>query len=717
MIKNKNISERKNFNKSNLCISKKENNFINMSHSKNKSADLKNSKKRNMSLSTLNNNLNNSETKNIMALKNKDKNINKSNFILKNKKLTKSIINNTRNKDNLKNKSFLIKNGSFLNLINKNKKKYFLDSNFFNINSKEKNNLSSKQNSSKKLEDSKNDNINKYKKKIIKRKINNDINNNNINNINNNNYKEKESNIVENEKENIENESTSKNCDISSNENNSILDKDFNIKSSKIKSNLLYIKSKINKIPYKNKNYNTSFCITWNQKENNNNIELNNKRKSVSKINHKLNLLNDSLDSHNTIYDEENINEYQYINNNINKSIFNYNNNKNNESSDKLYKKIIMRKRNLLSQSLNKSKLKDSLPINYSNKNFSFNNALNNIMTNSSERNLSKYVYNLKSNFLYRKINSKQVLTNNKKNYFLSSSFSSTKNQTNKLRDKDKYRGNIIINKDVTEFLYSEDLTDNYQNNKNINLKKWLTDINLSCYYNNFYENNISDLNELIDDINKINEKHKLYEYVENTFHIHIPGHIYRILCKLEIEDGIYDTKIINFLIGKDDDNNKFSKIQPSYLLIQYNNCDNLCDCNCYKNNNIINLKNNLKNYLKIYHLIHLYYNFYQNGFDLINYVLLQMYSNNYVINDYILENYFHIYNKNDRILVLESLLNEKIIINTFLNSDKYKDNENNINLKYEDIYLNSNNSFNNIESYLNGKQYEDNNCNICIIY
>jgi hypothetical protein len=93
------------------------------------------------------------------------------------------------------------------------------------------------------------------------------------------------------------------------------------------------------------------------------------------------------------------------------------------------------------------------------------------------------------------------------------------------------------------------------------------------------------------------------------------------------------------------------------------------------------------------------------------------MYSNYYAIDEYILENCFHIYNKEDRIRILESLLREKMKINSFLNSDKFKNNKNNINYKYENMNLNGNITFNNFDNYFNGIETEENNCNICEIY
>ena len=153
------------------------------------------------------------------------------------------------------------------------------------------------------------------------------------------------------------------------------------------------------------------------------------------------------------------------------------------------------------------------------------------------------------------------------------------------------------------------------------------------------------------------------------------------------------------------------NKLKPSILLKLYDNCDKYID---YTSIN----KNNLKIFLKKYHLIHLYHNFYQNGFDLINFVILQMYSKKYAINDNILENCFHIYNKNERNVVLNALKIEKRNIDLFLNSNKYKDN-NKLCLTddLEMINLNDFNTYNNFDLYFNSKEVEENDCKICIIF
>ena len=705
MISNKNKLERFNYlSKSNSSNNTNGKNIILVNHSKNKSADLKLPKISNYLLS-LKENLKEENFKSNLNPRNKIRiNLNKEKEINRSiMQLHKSISNLKNSKISISpnkpinrkiNKKVLKKYVSVPNLIEKNKKKYFLSPNFFNRNNNKKNKLNQKTSNKKTLNNSNSSYVqnkkknNKYSKRIIKRNYMSE--NNNKSNFN----KEE---IFDGKK--IKENEDSKNCDISSNDNNSYGIKDLDIRKPIIKSNLLYIKGKIKEIPYKNKKC-SSYRTT--QKINDNKNRMGKKNESMIKFNN--NILNDSLDSHNTIYDEDiiNIKDLKLINNKLKnenikgKAII--------TNNDKLYKKIISRKRNLLTGSLNNSNLNKEAKY-FSSKNY---NSTNDNISNSVEKIFLK-TGDLKTQNIYRKIHSKKlsILSNN----FSSSSLLTTQHQTN----KEKEKANIIINKDVTEFLYTDDINEGTSQGKEINLKKWLSDINLSPYYQNFYENNINNINELVNKMKETEDKKLLYEFIENTFHIHIPGHIYRILLKLEVDAGLLDKKISNFLIDGDDENRiKFNKLKPSLLLRQNNSCENCF--NCYGDSNSSIIKNKLKYFLKKYHLIGLYYNYFQNGFDIINFVLLQMFSNYYEINENILENCFHIYNIKDRFLVMEALLNEKNIINSFINSDKYKKNNNSSNLTYDNLIFNSSFYNNNIDSYMINES-ERNNCNICNIY
>ena len=671
-------------------------NIILISHFKNKSVDLKNFKdyysllSNKEKLKNITYKINSNKYRKILKDFKGKKDKKESNKKLKKMRLKSKLQKiNFLNKINVKNSKLLNKYISVPNLVENNKKKYFFDPDFFH-----KNNNKNKHKGNKKTNDSKKENYiinnninsslininNKYSMRIIKR-------NSNKYNFSNNYFYNNNGQKCGDEKLKKGTED-SKNCDISS-KDNSILDKDI-LDIKQLKLNFLYKKGKIS--PISNKNCSLSKIPVWKKKGNNSKLII---RKNESIIQSYDNIYDNSKDSNQIIYDEDNnINEYEFIDNHINNNDNNIENINNNE---KLYKKIISRKRNLVTELLNNSN--SNLRNNSARWHSSYNNT-----NNTSEKSFTNTGTNLKSPILYRKVNSKKisVLFKNQSNQkFLStSSLLSTQNQSNKYKEK----ANIIINKGVTEFLYSDDLVEGNFQNKDIYLRKWLSDINLICYSNNFFENNIYNTNDLINEMKNRRDKKGLFEYIENTFHIHTPGHIYRILLKLEKDAELLDNKIYNFFIEKDYENSiKFNKMKPSLLLQQYYSCRNI-----YNNDS----KDKLKRFLKKYHLIHLFYNFSENGFDLINFVLLQMFSNFYAIDDYILENCFHIYNKNDRHLALESLIYEKNIIELFLNSDELKQSNN----TFEKFNYNAC-SYEEFDYYFNSKNSEKNNCNICNIY
>ena len=250
---------------------------------------------------------------------------------------------------------------------------------------------------------------------------------------------------------------------------------------------------------------------------------------------------------------------------------------------------------------------------------------------------------------------------NQSPNSALLSSVSTSQNQTSK-KEKQRIIGN------VSEFVYQDDIC-NYKDSENPQyLKNWLTSIELPFYYDNFVNNNILDINTLINEAkekyNKLN-----YEYIENLLKIHKSGHIFRILCKLEIEAERVENKICNFLVGLNpnstiENNSKNTKS----VHIQSKEYNSKC-FNCYDTKRTMMEKRDLKVFLRKYNLLHLYDNFYHNGFDLINYVILQMYTK-YAINDDIIQKCLHIYTKKDRYYVLDALFNEVKEINIFFSTN-----------------------------------------------
>lgn len=270
---------------------------------------------------------------------------------------------------------------------------------------------------------------------------------------------------------------------------------------------------------------------------------------------------------------------------------------------------------------------------------------------------------------------------------------------------------NILLTKNKNNNMTDLDATKSYPE-----LKHWLDNIDLSMYLQNFIDNNIYDINILINQMK--NTETKLgYDDIESILKIHKPGHIYRLFCYLEVSAGLFQENIAKFLIK-----------------INNNNKDKVKEYNSNKNNNKLKLsvsqemsncincikisflpsqkKNDLKSFLGRYDLMGFYQNFYHNGFDLINFVMLQMFSSE-PINEITLENCFHIYEHDQREQVLKCIISEKNKINYFLNSNEYINCEFHNIIKYEDIIFEENED--------KGKEKikipNDNSCVECSIY
>ena len=400
--------------------------------------------------------------------------------------------------------------------------------------------------------------------------------------------------------------------------------------------NISYLTSDENTI-----NQISDLTITKNSIINNNNEALNDSLEEIN-IN---NSLYDSLEMKNNIEIKENVNNR--IINDIN--IINTS-----ENMDSFFTTLITNKRNSY---INSGKIRTS---------FKTEEERNTILSHNeyTENSTFKIINNEK------KIN-KKISTYN--------SAMSTLSQTNKKNNNDEIINYNEINQNCSFLL------------------KWLIDIGLSDYYENFLNNKIYDINRLIEQMKSPNDKLGL-EDIENILGIHNPGHIFKILIKLEIDANIINKNISDFMLSNNNNINKKLIFSSNEMYA----CDNMCNvkkenlniCGITNINIFSKIKNDLESFLNRYNLNNLYQNFYHNGFEQINYVILQMYSS-YPINDDILENYFHIYDEEQRKLVIEALQKEISKVNDFINSEKYLYNKNKDLIKYEnvDFYKDDNNN------------------------
>jgi hypothetical protein len=290
---------------------------------------------------------------------------------------------------------------------------------------------------------------------------------------------------------------------------------------------------------------------------------------------------------------------------------------------------------------------------------------------------------------------------------------------------------NLNSNQGITEFNYTDNLnnfTNNNlynNNNENIiknpnltNLKFWLNNLGLIQFLNNFINNNIYDINALVEKMKSYQTKLS-YDSLESMTKIRTPGYIYRLLCKLEADAGLIDPKIIKFMISEGsmsesknimnrsinkNDNKLNISVNQSYY-----QCSNCCKTNQIKKSH----KNDLKYFLSRYDLMNLYKNFYHNGFDLIEFVIIQMYSS-FPINEDILENHFHIYDEKQRIKTLKAIVAEMKKINRFINSDEYSKNCDKNKIKYDNVIFEE--SEDKDKSKIIIRNYDSNDSN-CIVF
>ena len=186
-------------------------------------------------------------------------------------------------------------------------------------------------------------------------------------------------------------------------------------------------------------------------------------------------------------------------------------------------------------------------------------------------------------------------------------------------------------------------------------LRDWLISCDLLCYYNILIKNNIYDIESYITNLknNKINIS---YKDIENLG-IKKPGHIFRFLLKLQMDIGILDTRVCNFIINKFSEN-ALTTIGMNVSVSEIKYCRMiLCpgEDRFVKNSNYYDIFS----FLRCKELIQFKENFIHNGFDQIEFILIQLFSC-FAFNKEILNDYMHIYSDKDKKKVLIKLYEEK---------------------------------------------------------
>jgi hypothetical protein len=256
-------------------------------------------------------------------------------------------------------------------------------------------------------------------------------------------------------------------------------------------------------------------------------------------------------------------------------------------------------------------------------------------------------------------------------------------------------------------------------------------------------------IDSYIDDIrnNKIDLSFKDIEELG----IRKPGHIFRLLLKLEVDAGKIDNNLYNFIIEKFNINTatnngvltaSISDIKCCGLNCcstnNKHNCNNrriinnnsMYNENYYNNNNYGDIKTNsnetendyceeiyysdIFSFLKRKNLWRFKENFIHNGFDQIEYILLQLFSN-YSFDKTILNDYMHIYLDEEKNYVLKKLYYEKKKICNILG---FQYNKEELRLILLSQSSSSENYYNNYMSSAMGTHSNNHNNNsCCLIY
>ena len=417
--------------------------------------------------------------------------------------------------------------------------------------------------------------------------------------------------------------------------------------------------------------------------------------KEISKIHHynsitnKTNAINQKIFT----YTSPNINKNTYLintklnfennNENNNNAIFHTNPNINISNLNETKDDFFSGNNNNLSSFLNTNKqniiLRDS-----KNDNSTFN-----VYDDVNEaKNLGRKTDTIGTNFHTINDNNKndKKLKNNEKNIKTNFRASSMGNTTITSTVKNpfgtgKKSVNSIINtgRNSNTNMINTNSSNNLKNipvNMLVRLRDWLISCDLLSYYNLLIENNMYDIDQLITDI-KNNNISLGYKEIEDLG-IRKPGHIFRLLLKLEIDSGNLDNVIFNSILSKF----TISCSLSNNIVLTSSICDIKCCGLCNKNANYNSYMkrtnwpyNDIFTFLKFKDLWKYKENFLHNGFDQMEYILLQLFSK-YKFNKNILNDCLHIYSEKEKNFVLNKLYEEKMSLAKECGFD-YDENEN----------------------------------------
>ena len=380
-----------------------------------------------------------------------------------------------------------------------------------------------------------------------------------------------------------------------------------------------------------------------------------------------------------------------------------------------------------------------------------FANSLRNSNNNNTDLNINEFINNKT-----KKINSNKISSRNTSHNTAFSTINKNNRQSkinnNKINIPTKKKNNNYNDEIIYNDYDGDDDEDNYKSDLNnintdvlLRLREFLLSCDLLCYFNLMIEKNMYNIDSYINDL-KGGLSPITYDMLEKIG-IKKPGHIFRILIKLDIDSGVIDNNLFNFIIEKINYRSYTTTTLAMTSSINDINCCgiNICtnDCKYGKRKTERNPNFNftdLSSFLRIYNLSKFKGNFIFNGFDKIEFILIQMFSK-YPFDKKILNNYMHIYINKDKIRILNKLciIKSKIakefgieidykeynqikgIIQEEKISEKSEENKKSIrkNMSYikniNSSYLDSNNSRN--DENIDNSNIQNQNQNFCNIF
>ena len=235
----------------------------------------------------------------------------------------------------------------------------------------------------------------------------------------------------------------------------------------------------------------------------------------------------------------------------------------------------------------------------------------------------------------------------------------------NSKRGSKKYTNNMkyMILKEINKNKKSELGSPTHISNKILSkLRNWLISCDLLNYYNILVEKKFYDIENII---TKVKEKKLILNYkLIEDLGIRKPGHIFRFLLKIQIDSDILDKNLCDIILEK------FCNTNISNLILNTstNNCK-FCGISCFSPSpsgscdlneftSYIN-NNDIFAFLRSKDLFEFKYNFIHNGFDQVDFIIIQLFSE-FKFNKNFLMDYFHIYHENEQKKLITILYEEK---------------------------------------------------------